>query len=62
LARGDRSYVVLILAYLFMYRTRRGLELQAAGECPVHVNGMRYLHAIVGGGLAGAALRRASTC
>lgn len=56
------SYVVLILAYLFMYRTRRGLELQAVGERPeaayargIHVNGMRYLYAIVGGGLAGAA-------
>ncbi len=59
------SYVALIAAYLFLYRTRRGLELQGVGERPeaafargLPVNRLRYLCTIVGGafvGLAGAA-------
>jgi simple sugar transport system permease protein len=56
------SYVVLIAAYLFLYRTRRGLDLQAVGERPeaafargVDVNRMRYVFTAVGGALAGAA-------
>lgn len=59
------SYLVLIGAYLFLYRTRRGLELQGIGERPeaafargIPVNRLRYLYTIVGGaivGLAGAA-------
>jgi general nucleoside transport system permease protein len=54
------SYVVVILATLFMFRTRRGLEMQGVGERPeaafargIPVNRLRYLYAIVGGGLAG---------
>ena len=59
------SYVALIGAYLFLYRTRRGLELQGVGERPeaafargLPVNRLRYLYTIIGGaivGLAGAA-------
>jgi len=59
------SYVALIAAYVFLYKTRRGLELQGVGERPeaafargVPVNRLRYLYTIVGGafvGLAGAA-------
>ena len=59
------SFVALILAYVFLYRTRRGLELQGIGERPeaafargIPVNRLRYLYTVVGGafvGLAGAA-------
>lgn len=59
------SYVALIASYVFLYRTRRGLELQGIGERPeaafargVPVNRLRYLYTIIGGaivGLAGAA-------
>jgi ABC-type uncharacterized transport system permease subunit len=59
------SFLVIIAAYLFLFRTRRGLELQAIGERPeaafargIPVNRLRYLYTVVGGalvGLAGAA-------
>lgn len=59
------SFVALIAVYFFMYRTRRGLELQGVGERPeaayargLPVNRLRYIYTIVGGafvGLAGAA-------
>jgi ABC-type uncharacterized transport system permease subunit len=59
------SFLVVIVAYLFMFRTRRGLELQAIGERPeaafargIRVNRLRYLYTVIGGalvGLAGAA-------
>jgi simple sugar transport system permease protein len=56
------SFVVLAAAYLFMYRTRRGLELQGVGERPeaafargIPVNKLRYLYTIVGGALVGVA-------
>jgi simple sugar transport system permease protein len=59
------SYLVLIGAYVFLYRTRRGLELQGIGERPeaafargIPVNRLRYLYTILGGaivGMAGAA-------
>ncbi len=59
------SYLALIGAYLFLYRTRRGLVLQAVGERPeaafargVDVNRLRYVTTVVGGmfaGIAGAA-------
>jgi simple sugar transport system permease protein len=59
------SYVALAAAYVFLYRTRWGLELQGVGERPeaafargLAVNRLRYLYTIVGGavvGLAGAA-------
>ena len=59
------SYLALIGAYLFLYRTRKGLVLQAVGERPeaafargVDVNRLRYVTTVVGGmfaGIAGAA-------
>ncbi len=54
------AYLVVIATYLFMYRTRRGLELQGIGERPeaahsrgVPVNRMRYFYTAVGGALIG---------
>jgi simple sugar transport system permease protein len=56
------SYVVIGLAYWFIYRTRRGLELQAVGERPeaafargIPVNRLRYIYTLVGGALVGVA-------
>jgi ABC-type uncharacterized transport system permease subunit len=59
------SYLALGLAFWFIYKTKRGLELQGIGERPeaafargVPVNRLRYLYTIIGGafaGLAGAA-------
>ena len=54
------SYLVVILATVFMFRTRRGLEMQGVGERPeaafargIPVNRLRYAYAIIGGALAG---------
>jgi ABC-type uncharacterized transport system permease subunit len=56
------SYVTVILAALFLYGTRRGLELQGVGERPeaafargIPVNRLRYAYTILGGMLAGVA-------
>lgn len=56
------SILAIIAAYLFMFRTRRGLELQGMGERPeaahargIPVNRMRYVYAAVGGALVGIA-------
>lgn len=56
------SYVAIIAATLFMFRTRHGLEMQGVGERPeaafargIPVNRLRYLYTIVGGALAGVA-------
>jgi simple sugar transport system permease protein len=59
------SLVVVVGAWLYMYRTRAGLTLQGIGERPeaahargIRVNRLRYLYTIVGGilvGIAGAA-------
>ncbi len=56
------SYVAIIAATLFMFRTSRGLEMQGVGERPeaafargIPVNRLRYLYTIIGGGLAGIA-------
>ena len=56
------SYFAIVGAYLFIFRTRRGLELQGVGERPeaafargIPVNRLRYLYTIVGGGMAGIA-------
>lgn len=53
-------YIVAILASLFLYRTRPGLNLRAIGESPqtadamgVNVFGLRYLYTVVGGMLIG---------
>ena len=56
------SYVLIILAYLWMYKTRPGLILQGIGEKPMaayvrgmDVNKLRYLYTAVGGFLVGLA-------
>lgn len=56
------SYIVIILAWLWLYRTRPGLMLQGIGERPAaafvrgaNVNRLRYIYTIVGGALAGLA-------
>jgi len=56
------SFVVVIAAYYFMFRTRPGLELQGVGERPeaahargIPVNRLRYLYAAIGGSLVGVA-------
>lgn len=56
------SYLAIAGSYLFIFRTRRGLELQGVGERPeaafargIPVNRLRYLYTIVGGALAGMA-------
>jgi ABC-type uncharacterized transport system permease subunit len=59
------SLILIFVVYWFMFRTRRGLELQGIGERPeaayargIPVNKMRYLYTAIGGalvGLAGAA-------
>ena len=56
------SFLAIIAAYLFVFRTRRGLELQGMGERPeaahargIPVNRMRYVYAAVGGALVGIA-------
>jgi simple sugar transport system permease protein len=54
------SYVLTIGATWFVFRTRRGLELQGVGERPeaafargIGVNRLRYAYTILGGALAG---------
>ncbi|MGA8296757.1 MAG: ABC transporter permease [Acidimicrobiales bacterium] len=54
------SYLVVIAATFFLYRTRRGLELQGIGERPeaafargIPVNRLRFLYTTLGGALAG---------
>jgi ABC-type uncharacterized transport system permease subunit len=56
------SYAAVVAAYLFIYRTRRGLILRGIGERPeaafargVPVNRLRHLYTIAGGALAGIA-------
>jgi ABC-type uncharacterized transport system permease subunit len=56
------SYVVIILAWLWMYRTKPGLILQGIGERPAaafvrgaNVNRLRYIYTVVGGAIGGLA-------
>ena len=56
------SFLLVIVAWWFIYRTRPGLSLQGVGERPeaafargVQVNRLRYAYTIVGGALVGAA-------
>ena len=56
------AYVVTVLSYLFIYRTRPGLVLRGIGERPeaafargVPVNRLRYVYTLVGGALVGVA-------
>jgi ABC-type uncharacterized transport system permease subunit len=54
------SFVVIALAYWFLFKTRPGLELQAVGERPesafargISVGWVRYLYTALGGALVG---------
>lgn len=54
------SWAMVILASIYLYRTRLGLQLRAVGESPQTADAMgigvvryRYIHTIVGGSLAG---------
>jgi general nucleoside transport system permease protein len=56
------SFVLIILAWLFIFRTRPGLMLRGIGERPAaayvrgaNVNGLRYLYTVIGGAIAGLA-------
>ncbi|HBT47029.1 MAG TPA: ABC transporter permease [Peptococcaceae bacterium] len=55
------TYILVPLAWYYLYHTRPGLNLRAVGENPgaadalgVNVFAVRYLHVIIGGMLAGA--------
>lgn len=55
------SWLVVIGAVLYLYRTRTGLHLRSVGESPqaadamgINVTRYRYLHTLAGGALAGA--------
>jgi general nucleoside transport system permease protein len=56
------SYIIIFLAWIWIFRTRPGLMLQGIGERPAaafvrgaNVNRMRYIYTIVGGALIGLA-------
>lgn len=56
------SYVMIILAWLWLFRTRPGLMLQGIGERPAaafvrgaNVNRLRYIYTVVGGAIGGLA-------
>ncbi len=56
------SFVAIALAWLWMFKTRPGLELQAVGERPAaafargaNVNRLRYVYTMLGGALVGIA-------
>jgi simple sugar transport system permease protein len=54
------AYALVPMAYLFLYKTRYGLQLRAIGENPgaadtvgINVPALRYLYTFIGGVLAG---------
>lgn len=56
------SFLLIVAAWVFIFRTRPGLMLQGIGERPAaafvrgaHVNQLRYFYAILGGALMGLA-------
>jgi simple sugar transport system permease protein len=56
------SYVVILVAWIWIFRTRPGLMLQGIGERPAaafvrgaNVNRLRFVYAVVGGAIAGLA-------
>lgn len=56
------SYLLIVLAWLWIFRTRSGLMLQGVGERPAaafvrgaNVNRLRYIYTVVGGAIAGLA-------
>lgn len=56
------SYLLIIVAWVYLFRTRQGLTLQGIGERPAaafvrgaNVTKLRYIYTIIGGALAGLA-------
>ena len=56
------SYILILAAFIWIYKTRPGLMLQGIGERPAasfvrgaNVNRLRYIYTIVGGALVGLA-------
>ncbi len=56
------SYILIAVAYIFVFKTRPGLMLQGIGEQPAtayvrgaNVNRLRYIYTIIGGALVGLA-------
>jgi len=56
------SYLIVILAWVYLFRTRPGLMLQGIGERPAaafvrgaNVNRLRYLYTVLGGAIIGIA-------
>lgn len=56
------SYIVIVLAWLWIFRTRPGLMLQGIGDRPsaafvrgANVNRLRYVYTVIGGAIAGLA-------
>lgn len=56
------SFVLIVLAYVYIFRTRPGLMLQGIGERPAaayvrgaNVNLLRYVYTVIGGALIGLA-------
>jgi general nucleoside transport system permease protein len=56
------SFVAIVIAWLWMFKTRPGLEMQGVGERPaaafargIDVNRLRYVYAVAGGALVGIA-------
>ncbi len=56
------SFILIAVAYIFVFKTRPGLMLQGIGEQPAtayvrgaNVNRLRYLYTIIGGALVGLA-------
>jgi len=56
------SFILVVLAWLFIFRTRPGLMLRGIGERPAasyvrgaDVNRLRYVYTVVGGAIAGLA-------
>jgi len=56
------SYLFIIVAWIFIFRTRPGLTLRGIGERPAaafvrgaNVKRLRYIYTVIGGGLAGLA-------
>lgn len=56
------SYIIVIIAWVFVYKTRPGLMLQGIGEKPAaafvrgaNVNRLRYFYTILGGAIIGLA-------
>lgn len=54
------SWIVVVIASVYLFRTRFGLELRAVGESPQTADAMgidvikyRYVHTVLGGSLAG---------